>query len=318
VSFNLSELFERVVDAVPDRVALITHDREFTYHELDERANRLAHVLADRGIGAGDHVGLQLLNGPEYLEGMLGAFKLRAVPVNVNYRYVERELEYLYRNADLVALIFQRQFGPVVATVSPLVPDLRHLLVVDDDSGADAPKDAASYEEAVAAGRTTRDFDGRSADDIYIAYTGGTTGMPKGVVWRHEDIFFASMGGGDPTTLEGPITTPDQIVERVLAVPIVQLITPPFMHVSAHWAAFLTLFGGGTVVVPKPGSFDPVAVLRLAHRTGANVLTLVGDAMARPLVDVLREAGRRWDLSSLLVLASGGAILSAATKDLIR
>lgn len=318
MSYNLSELFERVVDAVPDRLAVIESDRQLTYAELEARANRLANHLASVGVRPGDHIGLQMLNGAEYLEGMLAAFKLRAVPVNVNYRYVERELEYLYDNADLVAVIMHRQFGPIVAAVAPGVEKLRHVLVVDDGTDAEIPAGARQYEEALAAVSSTRDFAGRSADDLYIAYTGGTTGMPKGVVWRHEDIFFASMGGGDPTTFEGPITAPEQIVDRIPQIGAVSLITPPLMHVSAHWAAFMTLFGGGTVVIPKPGTFDPVAVLQLAQRTGTHILTLVGDAMAKPLVDALKEAAGSIDLSSLMVLASGGAILSAGTKDLIR
>jgi acyl-CoA synthetase (AMP-forming)/AMP-acid ligase II len=318
MSYNLSELFERVVDAVPDRVAVIEHDRQATYAELDERANRLANHLAARGIGPGDHVGLQMVNTAEYLEGMLAAFKLRAVPVNVNYRYVERELEYLYDNADLVALVFHRQFGPVVGAVAPKVAGLRHLLVVEDGSGADVPADAEPFEEALAAASPERRFEGRSDDDVYIAYTGGTTGMPKGVLWRHEDVFFASMGGGDPTTFEGPISEPDQLVDRILPIGAVQLVTPPFMHVSAHWAAFQTLYGGGTVVIPEPGTFEPRAVLELASRTRTNVIVLVGDAMAKPLVDALEDDDGSIDLSSLLVLASGGAILSGGTKDLIR
>jgi acyl-CoA synthetase (AMP-forming)/AMP-acid ligase II len=318
VSYNLSELFERVADAVPDRVAVVEAARETTYARLEERANRLAHHLAAAGVDAGDHVGLQMVNGVEYLEGMLAAFKLRAVPVNVNYRYVERELEYLFDNADLVALVFHRQFGPVVAAVAPSAERLRHLIVVEDGTDAAVPADAVEYEAALAAASPDRAFAARTADDVYIAYTGGTTGMPKGVMWRHEDIFFASMGGGDPTTFEGPITEPDQIVSRIPEVGAVSLITPPLMHVSAHWAAFMTLFGGGTVVIPRPGSFDPVDVLEMAARTRTNVITVVGDAMARPLIDAVTTADEPYDLSSLIVLASGGAMLSPAAKDLIR
>ena len=163
-SFNLSELFERIADAVPERTALVAHDRRLTYAQLDERANRLAHHLADAGIGRGDHVGLQLLNGTEYVEGMLACYKLRAVPVNVNYRYVERELEHLFSDADLVGLVFHRRFGPAVAAVVPKLEKLRHLIVVEDDSGEPIPDGAVDYEASLAASSPERTFEGRDVD----------------------------------------------------------------------------------------------------------------------------------------------------------
>jgi acyl-CoA synthetase (AMP-forming)/AMP-acid ligase II len=321
MTFNLSELFERIAHAVGDRDALVETRRRVTYRQLDERASRLADHLACSGVGPGDHVGLHLLNGSEYLEGMLAAFKLRAVPININYRYVERELEYLYGNADLVAVVFNRQFGPRVAAAAASVPNLRTFLVVEDPVEPDGPLDGeglppatTDYEEALAAADPAREFPGRSGDDIYIAYTGGTTGLPKGVMWRHEDIFFAALGGGDPTTLEGPIAEPDEIVGRIPANPIVNLYTPPFMHVSAHWGAFQVLYGGGVVVVPRPGSFDPDEVWSLVDRERVNVVTVVGDAMMRPLLAAYQRGG--YDGSSLFVLASGGAPLSESAKDL--
>lgn len=318
MSYNLSELFEEVVDAVGDRTAVIVGARrECTYAQLDERASRLAHVLARTGVGAGDHVGLLLMNGTEYLEGMLAAFKLRAVPVNVNYRYVARELEHLFTDADLVALVAHRRFGPAVAEVAPRVASLRCVITVDDGSGAAIPEGSVHYEAALLESSPVRDFQGRTSDDLYIAYTGGTTGMPKGVLWRHEDIFFAAMGGGDPTRTEGAITAPEQLVERILPVATVQVVTAPLMHVSGHWGAFATLYSGGTVALPEPGPFDPAAVLDLAARVGAHVITLVGDAMVRPVAELLRDHPGRWDLSSLFVVASGGALLSSTTKDLV-
>jgi acyl-CoA synthetase (AMP-forming)/AMP-acid ligase II len=318
VSYNLSVLIELVADAVGDRVAVMVGTRPgLTYAQLDERANRLAHHLAGAGVGPGDHVGLLLMNGTEYLEAMLAAFKLRALPVNVNYRYVARELEHLFTDADLLALVCHRRFGPAVAEVAPRVASLRHLLIVDDDSGAPIPEGSTDYEEALRDSSPARGFEGRTSDDLYIAYTGGTTGMPKGVLWRHEDVFFAAMGGGDPTRTEGAITTPEQLVERILPIASVQVITAPLMHVSGHWGAFGTLYSGGTVVLPEPGPFDPVAVLDLAARVGAHVITLVGDSMVRPIAELLRDHPGRWDLSTLFVLASGGALLSSTTKDLV-
>ncbi len=231
VTYNLAELFERVADAVPEREAVVTPDVRRTYAQLDARANRLAHAFATRGIGPGDHVGLQLHNGAEYVESMLAAYKLRAVPVNVNYRYVDSELAYLYENADLVALVYHRTFAPRIRSALGRAPVAGPLFVVDDGD-SEVIDGSLGFEEVLAAASSERDFTGRSGDDLYIAYTGGTTGMPKGVVWRHEDIFFAAMGGGDPTTLEGPISHPDEIVDRVLETGAVMLLLPPLMHVE--------------------------------------------------------------------------------------
>jgi acyl-CoA synthetase (AMP-forming)/AMP-acid ligase II len=316
MTFNLAHVFERVARAVPDREALVTVQRRLTYSQLDERASRLADHLAREGVRRGDHVGLHLMNGTEYLEGMLAAFKLSAVPININYRYVERELAYLYDNADLVAVVFHRQFGPVVSAVRDEVPALGTYLVVEDDSGAGAPAGAVDYETAIADADPNRSFEGRSGDDLYIVYTGGTTGMPKGVMWRHEDIFLTSLGGGDPTGALGPITDPDEIVDRVLEHPAVSLPTPPFMHVSAHWSAFHAFYSGGKIVVPKPGAFDPDDVWHLIEKERVHIVTLVGDAMVRPFLTALERGG--YDASSLFVLASGGAPLSDSAKERAR
>ena len=313
VSYNLSELFERVADFVPGAPAMVTVQRRLTYAELERRANSLAHHLAASGIGPGDHVGLHLQNGTEYIEGMLACFKLRAVPININYRYVERELEYLYNHTDVVALIFHRQYAALVQNVAPAVSTLKHLLEVADDSGSPT-HGVAQYEDVLAAASPTRDFAGRSSDDLYCACTGGTTGLPKGVLWRHEDLFFATMGGGDPSGYLGAITAPEQLVERVFQPGLVQLVTPPLMHVSAHWAAFQALFGGGTLVLTSPGTYDPREVWRLIRDQGVHIVTLVGDAMMRPLLEEIRNEPAPG--IPLGVMASGGALVSPATKAL--
>ncbi len=199
MSYNLSELFERVVDAVPEREAFVQGSRRLTFAELDERATRLANHLRSQGVAAGQHVGLLLMNCSEYLEGMLAAYKLSASAINVNFRYVEGELRYLFDDSDVVALITHRRFLPRVASVAGELSKLQHVIVVDDDSGASAELEMSAYEDALSAASPERDFRGRSSDDVYVIYTGGTTGMPKGVMWRHEDIFFSAMGGGDPT-----------------------------------------------------------------------------------------------------------------------
>ncbi len=316
-SFNLADLFEIVVDAIGDRDVLVTSERRLTYDALDARANQLAHHLAAQGVSERDHVGLQLTNGTEYLEGMLACFKLRAVPVNVNFRYVEGELRYLFDDADLVALVYHRAFAGKVAAVLPDVPKLTTLLVVDDDSGeAAAVPGEVAYEDALAAQPVDRgSFPERSGDDLYIVYTGGTTGMPKGVLWRHEDIFFAAMGGGDPFQMGDWVKTPEQLAERVSASGgMSALPTPPFMHASAHWLAFHTMFTGGKIVIPPGGRFDPATIWKLVSTEAVNMVVIVGDAMARPLADELAANRDQYDPSTVLAIGSGGAILSASTK----
>ncbi len=313
MEFNLADLWEAVVDAVPDREALVCRGRRLTFAEADERINRLAHALAGRGIGPGDHVALYLYNGTEYLEGMLAAFKLRAIPVNVNYRYVAEELRYLLDDSDARAVVCHRTFGPTLASVAAALPDLHATLVIEDGSGADLTGlDAVDYERALADSSPARDFAPRSADDLYILYTGGTTGMPKGVMWRQEDIFFGAFGGGG---LASPITKPEEIAERARAGGLRCLPACPFMHGTAHWMAFLTLYAGAAVVISPDRSLDATRVWELVAAEHVGFLVIVGDATGRPLVEALDTLQEGVDLSGLTVLLSGGAILSPPVKE---
>jgi acyl-CoA synthetase (AMP-forming)/AMP-acid ligase II len=304
VEFNLADLFESVADAVPDREAVVCGDRRLSFAQLDERANRLAHALAERGIGPGDHVGLYLYNGSEYLEGMLAAYKLRAVPVNVNYRYVADELRYLLADADCKAVIHEPDFAGLLDAVRPELALLTATLARGDD-----------YEAALAASSAANDFPPRSADDLYILYTGGTTGMPKGVMWRHEDIFSAALGGAG--TLTGvPIVTPEQLAPLAVNGRIRGLPACPFMHGTAHWMALSVLYAGGTVIVSTDRSFESGRLLALSADESVSFLVIVGDAFARPLVDALEaDAGLGGRLAGLSVILSGGAILSPAVKE---
>jgi acyl-CoA synthetase (AMP-forming)/AMP-acid ligase II len=315
--FNLADLFERVVDAAPEREVIVSSGRRLTYRQLDQRANALAHVLLDLGVTPGDHIGLQLLNGSEYLEGMLAAFKISAVPVNINFRYVEAELRHLYDDADLVAVIFHRQFAARVAAAATGAATVQHLISVDDGSTEDA-SGSLDYDPALAQASTRRpDGTHRTGDDHYIAYTGGTTGLPKGVVWRQEDIFFAAMGGGDVYQSGNYISSPEELLERMPEIGGTILTTPPLMHVSAQWGVFHSMFAGGRIVFPPPGPFDADVIWSLVASEGVNILTIVGDTMAQPLADAIRDAvaaGSAYDVSSLIVIGSGGAVLSSAAK----
>lgn len=222
MEYNIADLFESVVDVVPDREALVYLDRpgtgaehRLTYAELDAAANRVGHHLIDSGIRPGEHLGLHLYNGVEYLQTVLGCLKARIVPVNVNYRYVEEELVYLYQDADLVALVFDAEFTDRVAAALPRVEKLRHLVRVGTAPPGAAEVPATAFTDAEATGSPERGFPRRSGDDQFIIYTGGTTGMPKGVMWRQEDLFFSGLGGGAPTG--EPVGKPQEIAERVAA-----------------------------------------------------------------------------------------------------
>ncbi|GGS79812.1 fatty-acyl-CoA synthase [Planobispora rosea] len=306
MEFNHADLFEGLADAIGDRVAVICGEHRMTYAELDAHANRLAHHLAAGGVGPGAHVGIQLYNGVEYIAGILAALKLRAVPINVNYRYVEAELLYLYRDSDIVALLFDVEFDERVAAVAPQAPQLRHLIAV---GGPSEVAGAVPYEEALAGQPETRGFPGRSGDDVYIIYTGGTTGMPKGVMWRTEDLFFA-FGGGNP--YGDPLPTPEAVVEQARASgPMIMMAAPPLMHGAAQMATFITWWMGGTMVYVR--KFDAAEVLRTIQREKVFTINITGDAMARPLAEEL--AAGDYDLSSLAILSSTGAILTGAVRD---
>ncbi|GAB2893226.1 acyl-CoA synthetase [Streptomyces deserti] len=321
MEYNLADLFESVVDVVPDREALVYVDhpgtgaeRRMTYAELDAAANRIGHHLLDSGIRPGEHVGLHLYNGVEYLQTVLGCLKARLVPVNVNYRYVEEELVYLYRDADLVALAFDAEFTDRVAAALPRAEKLRHLIRVGPPApGVTAPGvPALGFRDAEAAGSPERGFPRRSGDDRFIIYTGGTTGMPKGVMWRHEDLFFAGLGGGAPTG--EPVKEPEELAERVAAGGdgITFFPTAPLMHGTSTLTAFIGFGFGQRVVIHR--RFVPEEVLRTVEKEKVTSISLVGDAMLRPLVDALGGPMKGTDCSSLFSVSSSGAIMSETVR----
>lgn len=318
MEYNLADLFESVVDVVPDREALLYVDhpgtgaeRRLTYAQLDAAANRIAHHFIDAGLRPGEHLGLHLYNGIEYLQTVLGALKARLVPVNVNYRYVEEELVYLYRDADLAALVFDGEFDERVAAASAQAPALRHLIRVGPAAASPGPG-AVPFTEAEASGSPLRGFARRSADDQFIIYTGGTTGMPKGVMWRQEDLFFSGLGGGAPTG--DPVKSPQELAERVAAGGggITFFPTPPLMHGTSTLTAFIGFNFGQRVVIHR--RFVPYEVLRTIEREKVTSVSLVGDAMLRPLIDALNGPLRGTDCSSLFSVSSSGAIMSDSVR----
>ena len=313
MEFNIADLFESVADAVPGRVAVVSGERRLTFAELDERATRMANALLGQGVRPGDHIGLYLYNGTEYLELMLAAFKIRAVPVNINYRYVEEELAFLLANANVVAVAYEAELAPRVMAVKDGIPTLRTCIAV---GGREKPKAAGifSYDAFLASASADRRFDKRSGGDIYIIYTGGTTGMPRGVMWRHEDVFFAGLQGGNPGG--PPIERAEELSANALerTEPLTFLPAAPFIHGAAQWAALIGLFGGGKIALVPGRSFNAKAVCRLIEAERVNTMTLVGDAMVRPIVEALSEPGAKYDLSSLFVISSAGALLSDTVK----
>ncbi len=312
MELNLADLFESLVDAIPERVALAGH-RRLTYATLEARANRLASALAARGVGPGDHVGLYLYNCAEFIEAVLAAFKLRAVPININYRYVEDELSFLLQNADCVALVHSHELGARVAAVASHVPTLRLVVSVGGPPAEAQDGAAVEYEALLAQGSPARRFGPRSSDDLYIIYTGGTTGMPRGVMWRHGDVFYAGLQGGNPGG--APLQGAAELVPQVLARegPMVLMPAAPFIHGTAQWAAWVGFFTGGTVVIAPGHHYDAALTARLIAQERVSTLILVGDAMARPLADALAGPDAP-DTSSLMVISSSGAILSDAVK----
>lgn len=310
MAFNIADLIEHSIDLVPDRTAVVCDGKRVTYAELEARANRLAHHLGANGVGRERNVGVYSLNSIEFIESMLAAYKLRAVPININYRYTADELKYIFDNADLVALVHQRRFAPLVAQVLPDCPLLEHVVVIEDGSGEECT--GVEYESALAASSAERDFEPRSDDDLYILYTGGTTGMPKGVVYRHEDVWRVLGGGIDFQTGER-VTDEWTQARKGASSPVAGVSFPiaPLMHGAAQWGTLNALFGANTVVLtPK---FDAHEVWKLVEQEKVNTIAVTGDAMARPMIEALREGSH--DTSSVVAFSSTAAVFSPSIKD---
>jgi 3-oxocholest-4-en-26-oate---CoA ligase len=325
MDFNIAQVFAAVAAANPDRDCVVFGDRRFTFAQTDGRARRFARVLHGWGLGTHrerselapyesgqSHLGLYMANCNEFLEAMLGAYKARVAPFNVNYRYVADELVYLLENAGADAIMYHARFAPTLSQALQKMPGENRLIHVDDESGNEPLPRAVRYEELLASVSDQPLDVAPSPDDLYVLYTGGTTGMPKGVLWRQHDIYMNAMGGRIFGTGE-MVTSLEEIIERSRAEGPGSMTAAPLMHGAAQWAAFISLCGGRPfVMAPTTTHFDPAEAWALASRERAVSLSIVGDAFGRPLVDEL-ESGD-YDLSGLLVLVTGGAALSAPIK----
>ena len=317
--FTVGDIHEAIAETRPEAECLVFRDRKLTWSEVTDRTRRLANFLNDRGYGCHteradlaqqesgqDHLAIYLHNGNEYLECMLGAFKGRVAPFNVNYRYVAEELQYLLLDSNAAACVIHSRFAPLLADIRSALPNLRVILQVPDASNNPLLDGAVWYEDALSQSSTDKPSAGYHGDDLYILYTGGTTGMPKGVLWRNADAVVECFGGSKTSrTIEEFVA---EATGNFRALP-----SPPFMHGAGHWIAMRTWLTGGTIIVQsQPDRLDADDIWGLIEKEKVTFLLIVGDAFARPLLDGLENSTR--DLSSLLSILSGGAALSAHLK----
>jgi acyl-CoA synthetase (AMP-forming)/AMP-acid ligase II len=298
-----ADILEAIADAVPDRVAVTTLDRDYTYAEIDERSTRLANHLAGLGVRPGDHVAVHSANRIEWVDALYGCMKARAVPININYKYMREELAYLYDNAGCVAALIAPEH---VADVEALdLADLKHLIVFGPE-----------YEAARAAASTER-LTGRSGNDLYVLYTGGTTGSPKGVMWRQEDIIKAALNAA---RFGAPIESVEQLAAEAAAIesPMVMLACGPLMHGGSQWILGNGHVAGATVALYDQPNFHPHKILDLVQKARVVSLTFLGDAMGRPVSEAILAEPDRWDLSSLAAVSNGAAPLSEGVRAEIR
>jgi acyl-CoA synthetase (AMP-forming)/AMP-acid ligase II len=300
---TIADILEAMADVVPDRPAVVTMDRDYTFADVDERSTRLAHHLVSLGIRPGDHVAVHSANRIEWVDAFYGCLKARAVPININYKYLHDELAYLYDNADCVAAIVAPEHVDAVRALD--LPTLQHVLVLGDQ-----------YDAALAASSTER-LTGRSPDDRYVLYTGGTTGNPKGVVWRNEDIIRAALNA---SRFGAPFDSVEQLAAEAAAneSPMTLLACGPMMHGGSQWILGNGHVAGYTVALYTEPSFDATKVLDLVQKAGVNSLTFLGDAMGRPVAEAILAEPDRWDLSTLAAVSNGAAPLSEGVRDEIR
>lgn len=319
-TFNLADLLEVVCDAVPDRLAFLCGAQQLRFRELNTRSNQLAHAFRAMGLRRGDHVGIELYNSAAYMEAFFACCKIGAVPVNINYRYVSDELQYLFSTLDIRAVVYHGAFADELVKAAPKLPKLEHRIQVR--YGADtlplAPG-ALDYETLLAQGSETLDDPDRSDNDLYLLCTGGTTGMPKGVMWPHRALFMGALGGGGIYFRRPPIAQPEDLASLVPAGPAMRFFAiAPMMHGAANWSSLISLFAGHTVVVNDRNHFDAEYIWDVVERDQVHIISVVGDAMAQPLVQALEQHPGRWTLNTLQVVGNGGAALSSGMQQRIQ
>jgi acyl-CoA synthetase (AMP-forming)/AMP-acid ligase II len=313
-NWNYGDVWETVADVQPDAPAVVQGARETSWRQFDRGADGIARYLLDLGVVQQDKVAVYLYNSSEYLQASYAAMKVGLVPVNTNYRYGDDELSYLWTNADAVAVVFHGTFAERIEKIRSRVPGVRGWLWVDDDSGP-CPDWATPYEEAAtsAATRTAPPW-GRSGDDLIMIYTGGTTGMPKGVMWRQDDVFARLIDGGvRHYPVEGGI---DGVRRSLLETPSTLTLMPacPLMHGTGWFTANTALAEGGRIALLESRKYDPVELLDTVERQQVNGLVIVGDPFSRPLLAALHAQPGHWDLRSLVMVISSGAMWSESIK----
>ena len=318
VDWNYARILEIVADELPDAPAQIQGERHFTWREFDRRANALAGWLRDQGAQHDDKIAQYLYNCPEYFESVFGGLKAGLVPVNVNYRYLDDELVYLVDNSDAAVVVFHASFGDRLAGLRHRLPKVRAYLWVDDGLGGARPDWAEDYESIVGAGSDRLDVGWpRTADDVWMLYTGGTTGMPKGVMYRHADLWGSLGGGSNQLAGTPPVGDYDELRERLRGNPGPRMLAAcPLMHGTGQYIALLMLSGGGSLVTLAPNAtLDVGRLVQTVQDKGVNVLVIVGDAFAKPIVRHLEANPGAYDLSTLLVTVSSGVMWSAPVKE---
>ena len=310
--WNFADMWEHHADRFPDAVVQVSGDRVFTWSEFDRRADGIAATFLAAGVEHQDKVAHYLYNGPEYLESMFGLYKAALVPVNTNYRYTDDEIVYLWENADAVGVIFHATFTERCAALRERIPAIRTWIRVDDGSGP-CPSWAIDYETAAAAAtaRVSAPW-GRSPDDLYMLYTGGTTGMPKGVMWREDDV----IGSLDAASRQPLPAVPgwDALDARVSKPGPRNLPAAPLMHGTGAFNAMWNLCLAGAVVTMTGRKFDAVELLDTVQQHRVNSMSIVGDAFAKPILRALDAEPDRWDFSSMRVIVSSGVMWSSETK----
>ena len=312
-AWNYADVFERIATQLPEAPCQIQGDRTFTWAQFDRRANAFAADLLAAGLGEQAKVGAYLYNGPEYLESYAGAFKAGMAPFNINYRYAADEIAYLLDNADAEAIVFHASFAPLLDGIRSRVPRVARWYAVAD--GSPVPPWAVDYESVVAGGadRVAGPW-GRSPDHLTLLYTGGTTGMPKGVMWRQDDLFNVLGGGGNPILGQPPCADIDEYASRLTQPGFRFLPACPLMHGTGQFTAYIVMVGGGCVVTLEDRHFDATRLWDAVERHRVNSVAIVGDAFAKPMLAALDEEPGRWDLSSLLLINSSGVMWSQETK----